>query len=99
MNKFGAVCFLAVLVLCISMIQVSESKGILKLAAAAAILRGGPIIPLPIRYPVHVPKAKVVHAPVHIPVHHKHVEVAHFDHGHGHGFELGHLGHADAGWW
>lgn len=40
-------------------VQQAESKKLLKLAAAAAILRGGPIIPLPIRYPVHTPRSQV----------------------------------------
>ncbi|XP_018493824.1 uncharacterized protein LOC108863762 [Galendromus occidentalis] len=46
---------------------VSPSK-LLKLAAVAAILRGGPTIPIPIRYPVHVPQSKVIKVPVHQPV-------------------------------
>lgn len=33
-----------------------QAGGLLKLAAAAAIIRGGPIIPIPIRYPVKPPK-------------------------------------------
>ncbi|OQR76361.1 hypothetical protein BIW11_00611 [Tropilaelaps mercedesae] len=65
-----------VLVLAIGAVQYAASKKLLKLAAAAAIIRGGPIIPIPIRYPVHVPHSKVVKVPVHhpvpvkVPVHH-----------------------------
>lgn len=72
-NKWILVAALAVL----ASVQYAESKKLLKLAAAAAIIRGGPIIPIPIRYPVHVPHShKVVKVPVHhpvpvkVPVHH-----------------------------
>lgn len=102
MKKFGVVSLVGLVVLC-AMIQVSEQHKLLKLAAAAAIIRGGPIIPLPVRYPVHVPKHKVVHVPhahhvpVHVPVHHYDDHHHHHHHDdHHHGFELG---HADAGWW
>jgi len=37
--------------------QAADAKKLLKLAAAAAIIRGGPIIPVPIRYPVQAPAA------------------------------------------
>ncbi|XP_003737342.1 uncharacterized protein LOC100907632 [Galendromus occidentalis] len=73
MNKWILVAALAVM----ASVQYAESKKLLKLAAAAAIIRGGPIIPIPIRYPVHVPHShKVVKVPVHhpvpvkVPVHH-----------------------------
>lgn len=49
-------------------IQYAESKKLLKLAAAAAIIRGGPIIPIPVRYPVHVPHSKTVKVPIRHPV-------------------------------
>ncbi|OQR78306.1 hypothetical protein BIW11_00326 [Tropilaelaps mercedesae] len=59
-----------------SYVHIANSKPLLKLAAAAAIIRGGPIIPIPVRYPVHVPHPKVLKVPVHhpvpvkVPVHH-----------------------------
>ncbi|OQR75855.1 hypothetical protein BIW11_00696 [Tropilaelaps mercedesae] len=65
-----------VLALAIGAIHYAESKKLLKLAAAAAIIRGGPIIPIPVRYPVHVPHSKIVKVAVHhpvpvkVPVHH-----------------------------
>lgn len=81
--------------------QQAESKKLLKLAAAAAIIRGGPIIPLPIRYPVHVPKphVKYVHSAPIV----KHVEHhGGWDHGGwDHGWEGGHGGWegGHGGWW
>ncbi|XP_022651996.1 uncharacterized protein LOC111259903 [Varroa jacobsoni] len=57
-------------------VQLTNANMIMKLAAAAAIFRGGPTIPIPIRYPVHIPYSKVLEVPVHhpvpvkIPVHH-----------------------------
>ncbi|XP_022687979.1 uncharacterized protein LOC111259889 [Varroa jacobsoni] len=61
---------LVLIMLAIGAVQYAESRKLLKLAAAAAIIRGGPIIPIPIRYPVHVPHPKIVKVPVKVPEHH-----------------------------
>ncbi|XP_022651992.1 polyadenylate-binding protein 1-B-like [Varroa destructor] len=57
----------------------AEAQKRLRLAAAAAILRGGPMIPLPLRYPVHVARPKIIEMPIHhqVPIE---VPVQHYSH-------------------
>lgn len=57
----------------------AEAGGLLKLAAAAAIIRGGPIIPIPIRYPVkHEKKVTLLDHHHHDDHHHHHERFGHF---------------------
>jgi len=55
MNFHRGLLVFLVAVCVLLMPQAIEAKKLLKLAAAAAIIRGGPIIPVPIRYPVQPP--------------------------------------------
>ncbi|OQR76359.1 hypothetical protein BIW11_03091 [Tropilaelaps mercedesae] len=75
-RPIGIKLLLVAIVAASTYVQMSAGYKLLKLAAAAAIIRGGPIIPIPVRYPVHVPHPKVLKVPVHhpvpvkVPVHH-----------------------------
>lgn len=75
--------------------QQVESKKLLALAAAAAIIRGGPIIPIPVRYPVHIPQPKVLKVPVHQAVHVK-IPLYHHSHAMKNAIHL-HSDHSDFG--
>lgn len=55
-----------------SIIPSVHAKKLLKLAAATAVIRGGPIIPILIRYPVRTAKEKTAHDPI---AHHYHHEL------------------------
>ncbi|XP_018494913.1 polyadenylate-binding protein 1-B-like [Galendromus occidentalis] len=85
-KRLAQVCFLLLLAA-----SPSFPHKVVKLAAVAALLRGGPVIPVPIRYKVPQ-QTKIVHypvrVPVHVPVHHHtqrevrviHVPVHHYTH-------------------
>lgn len=58
-------------VLCVAVfigVPVVEGRRLLKLAAAAAIIRGGPVLPLPIKYKIPAQQGKDIYVPYPVPV-------------------------------